>query len=111
VLRVTRAHVLRERRGALQLLRMPIISVPKELRHLTRMQLIRTIAPWRPDVSDATDTVTAYRVSMRSLARRYLELTDEEPTWTSSSTPSSKPSHSISSNASESASKSPDSSS
>ncbi|GAP53949.1 transposase IS116/IS110/IS902 family protein, partial [Arthrobacter sp. Hiyo6] len=47
------------------------------VRHLTRMQLIRTLAAWRPDVSNATDPVTAYRVSMKSLARRYLELTDE----------------------------------
>jgi transposase len=81
VLRVTRAHAVRERRSALQLLRMSIISAPEELRdqvrHLTRMQLIRTLAAWRPDVSNATDPVTAYRVSMKSLARRYLELTDE----------------------------------
>jgi hypothetical protein len=28
-------------------------------------------------VSNATDPVTAYRVSLKSLARRYLELTDE----------------------------------
>lgn len=41
------------------------------------MQPIRTLAAWRPDVSNATDPVTAYRVSMKSLARRYLELTDE----------------------------------
>lgn len=81
VLRVTRAHAVRERRSALQLLRMSIVSAPEELRnqvrHLTRMQLIRTLAAWRPDVSDATDPVTAYRVSMKSLARRCLELTDE----------------------------------
>ena len=81
VLRVTRAHAVRERRSALQLLRMSIVSAPEvlrdQVRHLTRMQLIRTLAAWRPDVSNATDPVTAYRVSMKSLARRYLELTDE----------------------------------
>jgi transposase len=81
VLRVTRAHAVRERRSALQLLRMSIVSAPEELRdqvrHLTRMQLIRTLAAWRPDVANATDPVTAYRVSLKSLARRYLELTDE----------------------------------
>ena len=81
ILRVTRAHAVRERRSALQLLRMSIVSAPEELsdqvRHLTRMQLIRTLAAWRPDVSNATDPVTAYRVSLKSLRRRYLELTDE----------------------------------
>lgn len=81
VLRVTRAHAVRERRAALQLLRMTIISAPDELReqvrHLTRMQLIRTLAAWRPDVSNAADPPTAYRVSLKSLARRYLELSDE----------------------------------
>ena len=81
VLRVTRAHSVRERRSAPQLLRMTIISAPDELRaqvrDLTRMQLIRLLAAWRPDVANATDPVTAYRVSMKSLARRYLELTDE----------------------------------
>lgn len=48
-----------------------------KVHHLTRMQLIRTLAAWRPEVSTATDPVTAYRVSMKSLARRYVELTDE----------------------------------
>lgn len=81
VLRVTRAHAVRERRSALQLLRMSIVSAPDEVRdqvrNLTRMQLIRTLAAWRPDVSNATDPVTAYRVALKSLARRYLELSDE----------------------------------
>lgn len=81
ILRVTRAHAVRERRAALQLLRMSIVSAPEQVReqvrHLTRMQLIRTLAAWRPDVSNATDLVTAYRVSLKSLARRYLELSDE----------------------------------
>jgi hypothetical protein len=74
-------HAVRERRSALQLLRMTIVSAPEELRnqvrHLTRMQLIRTLAAWRPDVSNATDPVTAYRFSLKSLARRYLQLTYE----------------------------------
>ena len=81
ILRVTLAHAVRERRSALQLLRMSIISAPEELRdqvrHLTRMRLIRTLAAWRPDVSNATDPTTAYRVSLKSLERRYLELSDE----------------------------------
>lgn len=44
--------------AALQMIQMNIVSDPDELRdqirHLTRMQLIRTLASWRPDV-------TAYR--------------------------------------------------
>src|SRR5438552_2662800 len=36
-----------------------------------------TVAAWRPDVSNAADPPTAYRVSLKSLARRYLELSDE----------------------------------
>lgn len=81
VLRVTRAHAVRERRNTLQLLRMTIVSAPEELRDqirsLTRMQLIRILAAWRPDVSNAADPVTAYRVAFKSMAHRYLELTDE----------------------------------
>lgn len=81
VLRVTRAQAVRERRNTLQLLRMTIVSAPEELRdqirNLTRMQLIRILAAWRPDVSNAADPVTAYRVAFKSMARRYLELSDE----------------------------------
>jgi transposase len=81
VLRVTRAHAVRERRSALQLLRMTVIAAPDEvrdqIRNLTRMQLIRILAAWRPDVSNAADPVTANRVALKSLARRYLELCDE----------------------------------
>jgi transposase len=81
VLRTTRAHAVRERRSALQLLRMTIVAAPDEVRdqvrNLTRMQLIRVLAAWRPDVSNAADPVTAHRVALKSLARHYLELTDE----------------------------------
>jgi len=81
VLRVARAHAVRERRSALQLLRMTIVAAPDEvrdqLRNVTRMQLIRIVAAWRPDVSNACDPVTAHRVALKSLARRYLELSDE----------------------------------
>jgi hypothetical protein len=81
VLRVARAHAVRERRNTLQLLRMTIVAAPDELRdqvrNLTRMQLIRILAAWRPDVSNAADPVTAHRVALKSMARRYLELSDE----------------------------------
>jgi transposase len=81
VLRVTRNTAVRARRNALQLLRMSIVSAPEELRdqvrNLTRMQLIRTCAAWRPDASNAADPVTATRIALKSLARRMLELGDE----------------------------------
>jgi hypothetical protein len=47
------------------------------LRNMTRMQLIRTLASWRPDLTAYRDVESAYRISFKSLARRYLELHDE----------------------------------
>lgn len=41
------------------------------------MQLIRILAAWRPDMSNAADPVIAYRVALKSMAGRYLELSDE----------------------------------
>jgi len=47
------------------------------VRNLTRMQLIRTCAAWRPDASGFRDPVVATRIALRSLARRILQLNDE----------------------------------
>ena len=47
------------------------------LRVMTRMQLVRTLAAWRPDLTAYRDVEAAYRISLKSLARRYLELHDE----------------------------------
>ena len=81
VLRVARKTAIAARRIALQMLHAQIVSAPEELRdqlrNLTRMQLIRTIAAWRPDATDYRDITTATRIALRSLARRYLELSDE----------------------------------
>ena len=41
------------------------------------MQLIRTCAAWRPDTVGYRDPVVATRVSLKSLARRILDLNDE----------------------------------
>ena len=41
------------------------------------MQLIRTLAAWRPDLTAYRDVEAAYRITFKSLARRYLELHDE----------------------------------
>ncbi len=69
------------RRVALQMIHITIVSAPDELREtlrrMTRMQLIRTLAAWRPDLTDYRNVVSAYRIALRSLARRYLELHDE----------------------------------
>jgi transposase len=81
VLRVARSTAVKARRVALQMLRTQIISAPEELRdqlrNLTRMQLIRTCAAWRPDTTAFRDPVAATRIAIKSLARRYLELHDE----------------------------------
>ena len=81
VLKLTRATAIRARTKALQLLRHHIVSAPEELRgqirNLTRMQLIRTCAAWRPDTVGFRDPVVATRISLKSLARRILELNDE----------------------------------
>ncbi len=81
VIKVCRKTAVSARRVALQIIQMNIISAPDELReqlrHMTRMQLIRTLAAWRPDLTGFRDVTTAFRITFKSLARRYLELHDE----------------------------------
>jgi transposase len=81
VLKVCRKTAVSARRVALQMIQTTIVAAPDELREplrtLTRMQLIRTLAAWRPDLTDYRHVVSAYRISLKSLARRYLELHDE----------------------------------
>jgi transposase len=81
VLKVARKTAISSRRIALQMIQTQIISAPEEvrdqLRNLTRMQLIRTLAASRPDMTGFRDPVTATRIALKSLARRYLELHDE----------------------------------
>jgi transposase len=76
-----RKTAINARRIALQLIQMNIVSAPDalrdQLRKMTRMQLIRTLAAWRPDLTQYRDTTAAYRIAFKSLARRYLELHDE----------------------------------
>jgi transposase len=52
-------------------------SLRDQVRNLTRMQLIRACAAWRPDTVGYWDPVVATRVSLKSLARRILDLNDE----------------------------------
>lgn len=81
VLKVCRKTAIAARRVALQLIQTQVISAPEDLRDLlrnmTRMQLIRTLVAWRPDLSGYRNVTMAYRIALKSLARRYLELHDE----------------------------------
>ena len=81
LLKMCRKTAISARRIALQIIHMNIISAPENLRDslrkMTRMQLIRTLAAWRPDLSGYRDISTAYKITFKSLARRYLELHDE----------------------------------
>lgn len=81
VLVACRKTAVKARRVALQMIHNTIVAAPdglrEQLRIMTRMQLIRTLAAWRPDLTAYRDVETAYRISLKSLARRYLELHDE----------------------------------
>lgn len=81
VLKTCRKTAISARRVALQIIHSNIISAPDELReqlrNMTRMQLIRTLGSWRPDASKYRNVTNVYRISLKSLARRYLELHDE----------------------------------
>jgi transposase len=81
VLVACRKTAVTARRIALQMIHNTIVSAPDalrdQLRVLTRMRLVRTRAAWRPDLSAYREVEAAYRISLKSLARRYLELHDE----------------------------------
>lgn len=81
VLKACRRTAIQARRIALQMIGNTIVSAPDGMRdtvrHMTRMQLIRTLAAWRPDMTGYREMETAYRIALKSLARRYLELHDE----------------------------------
>jgi transposase len=81
VLKACRKTAVAARRVALQMIQTTIVTAPDELREplrtLTRMQLIRTLVAWRPDLTDYRQVASAYRITLKSLARRYLELHDE----------------------------------
>lgn len=81
VLKACRKTAVAARRVALQMIHNTIVCAPDglrdALRNMTRMQLIRTLAAWRPDLTRYRDVEAAYRISLKSLGRRYLELHDE----------------------------------
>ena len=69
------------RRAALLQLHNTIVAAPDEvrdqIRNLTRMQRLRICAAWRPDTLGYRDPVVATKLSLKSLARRVLDLNDE----------------------------------
>lgn len=81
VLKTCRKTARSARRVALQIIHSNIISAPDELREqfrtMTRMQLIRSLGSWGPDASEYRNVTSVYRITLKSLARRYLELHDE----------------------------------
>jgi transposase len=81
VLKACRKTAVAARRVALQMIHNTVVCAPDELRDtlrkLTRMELIRTLAAWRPDMTDYRNVASAYRIALKSIARRYLELHDE----------------------------------
>jgi transposase len=81
VLKSCRKTAVSARRVALQLIQNNIVSAPDQLREqlraMPRMQLIRTLAASRPDLAACRDVTSAYRIALKSLGRRYLELHDE----------------------------------
>lgn len=81
VLKACRKTAVAARRIALQMIHNTVVCAPdglrEALRRMTRMQLVRTLAAWRPDLTGYRDVEAAYRISLKSLARRYLELHDE----------------------------------
>lgn len=81
VLVACRKTAVTARKIALQMMQNTIVAAPDSLRDqlriMTRMQLVRTLAAWRPDLTAYRDLGAAYRIALKSLARRYLELHDE----------------------------------
>lgn len=81
LLQKTRSTAVSARRVALQMIKAHIVSAPEELRDqlrgMTRMQLIRHLAATRPDSTDFKTPVGAAKISLKRLAKRYVDLDDE----------------------------------
>jgi transposase len=70
VLKACRKTAVAARRIALQMIHNTIVCAPdglrETLRNLTRMQLVRTHAAWRPGLTGYRDVESAYRISLKS---------------------------------------------
>lgn len=79
VLRVARSTAVRARTQAINALRALVVTAPvelrEELRHLGANKLVERASRLRPGLDPTTTAAT--KRAMRSLARRYQELTDE----------------------------------
>jgi transposase len=68
VLKACRKTAVAARRIALQMIQSTIVCAPDGLRDLlrtmTRMQLVRILAAWRPDLSAYRDVESANRISL-----------------------------------------------
>lgn len=80
-LRLVRASAVQARTIAFQELDQLLVTAPAQLRdqirNLPRMELIRRCAAWRPNTGNAADPLTATRIALQRLARRYLALSEE----------------------------------
>src|SRR6478735_2811682 len=70
VLVACRKTAVAARRIALQMIHNTVVCAPDSLRDvlrsMTRMQLVRTLAAWRPDLTRYRDVESAYRISLKS---------------------------------------------
>lgn len=83
VLVVCRKTAGTARRIALQMIQNTIVAAPDglrdQLRIMTRMPLVRTLAAWRPDLTAYRNVEAAYRISLKSLTSNW---TTRSPIWT-----------------------------
>lgn len=83
MLQKTRSTAVAARRAALQTTRARIVSAPEglgdRLRGMTRMRPIRHLSAARPDPADFKSPVGAAGISLKRLAKRYVDLDDEVP--------------------------------
>ncbi|CAG0972259.1 hypothetical protein RHIZO_01281 [Rhizobiaceae bacterium] len=90
VLVVCRKTAVTARRIALQMIHNTIVAaldgLRDQLRVITRMQVVRTLAAWRPDLTAYRDVEAAYRISLKSLSVHSADATSNyttrSPIWT-----------------------------
>jgi transposase len=83
VLKACRKTAVAERCIALQMTENTIVRTRDELRetlrHTTRMQRVRTLAAWRPDLTDFRNVAFVYRITLKSMNSR--PISGEERDW------------------------------
>ncbi|HGL5836602.1 TPA: IS110 family transposase [Serratia marcescens] len=81
VLKTCRKSAITARKIALQMIQTNIVSAPdklrEQLRRMTRMLLIRTLPSWQSEPRKYRNIENAYRIALKSLAQKYLELHNE----------------------------------